>query len=248
MRPPPRCLLSQVRRLQLAAVRHRRPTASTEITHLPPPPIPPTGRAVKWDTTVPRPAHIAIPVHDLDAARQFYGTLLGCEEGRSASTWIDWNLFGNQIVRRRKPGEGEGRDDVSPRHDSINLPPPFPHPSFHPQVTHFASKEYRGPSHYNGVDKDMVRAIEATAASRAHSVATVLGSAQVPVPHMGVAMTVPEFHLLAARMAAAKVRAATRWGMQQPNAPIDRPAGRSGNGVVISDAVTGCKAARQVLR
>ena len=44
------------------------------------------------------PFHIAFPVDDLDAARTFYGTVLGCPEGRSAETWIDFDLFGHQIV------------------------------------------------------------------------------------------------------------------------------------------------------
>ena len=34
--------------------------------------------------------HLAFPVHDLMAARDFYGTLLGCTEGRSAATWVDF--------------------------------------------------------------------------------------------------------------------------------------------------------------
>ena len=42
--------------------------------------------------------HLAFPVHDLDAAREFYGGLLGCGEGRSSDQWIDFNLFGHQIV------------------------------------------------------------------------------------------------------------------------------------------------------
>eukprot|EP01023_Acetabularia_acetabulum_P002554 TRINITY_DN11071_c0_g1_i1.p1 TRINITY_DN11071_c0_g1~~TRINITY_DN11071_c0_g1_i1.p1 ORF type:complete len:181 (-),score=16.19 TRINITY_DN11071_c0_g1_i1:225-767(-) len=45
-----------------------------------------------------QPFHLAILVNDLEVARHFYGTLLGCEEGRSASTWIDFNLFGHQLV------------------------------------------------------------------------------------------------------------------------------------------------------
>ena len=45
-----------------------------------------------------RPFHLAFPVHNLDAAREFYGEVLGCEEGRSASHWIDFNLYGHQIV------------------------------------------------------------------------------------------------------------------------------------------------------
>jgi hypothetical protein len=42
--------------------------------------------------------HLAFPVHDLDAAREFYGGVLGCEEGRSSESWIDFNLYGHQIV------------------------------------------------------------------------------------------------------------------------------------------------------
>jgi extradiol dioxygenase family protein len=42
--------------------------------------------------------HLAFPVDDLAAARWFYGTVLGCPEGRSAEHWIDFDLFGHQIV------------------------------------------------------------------------------------------------------------------------------------------------------
>jgi extradiol dioxygenase family protein len=42
--------------------------------------------------------HLAMPVDDLDAARKFYGGTLGCEQGRSAETWVDWNFRGHQIV------------------------------------------------------------------------------------------------------------------------------------------------------
>lgn len=44
------------------------------------------------------PFHIAFPVNDLDAAREFYGGVLGCSEGRSSGQWIDFNLYGHQIV------------------------------------------------------------------------------------------------------------------------------------------------------
>jgi extradiol dioxygenase family protein len=44
------------------------------------------------------PFHIAFPVDDLEAARAFYGGTLGCPEGRSSAEWIDFNLFGHQIV------------------------------------------------------------------------------------------------------------------------------------------------------
>ncbi|MFK8101831.1 MAG: VOC family protein [Saprospiraceae bacterium] len=45
-----------------------------------------------------RPFHLAVPVHDLDAARKFYGETLACPEGRSSDHWIDFNLFGHQFV------------------------------------------------------------------------------------------------------------------------------------------------------
>ena len=50
-----------------------------------------------------RPFHIAFPVDDLAAARHFYGTVLGCPEGRSSDIWIDFDLFGHQIVAHCKP-------------------------------------------------------------------------------------------------------------------------------------------------
>ena len=44
------------------------------------------------------PFHLAFPVHDLAAARAFYGGLLGCAEGRSSDRWVDFDLHGHQIV------------------------------------------------------------------------------------------------------------------------------------------------------
>ena len=49
------------------------------------------------------PFHLAFPVHDLEAARAFYGGLLGCAEGRSAEDWIDFDFFGHQIVAHLDP-------------------------------------------------------------------------------------------------------------------------------------------------
>jgi uncharacterized protein len=45
-----------------------------------------------------RPFHLAFPVHNLDAARQFYGSVLNCTEGRSSDCWIDFDFYGHQIV------------------------------------------------------------------------------------------------------------------------------------------------------
>jgi extradiol dioxygenase family protein len=51
------------------------------------------------------PFHLAFPVHDLAAARRFYGELLGCPEGRSSPEWVDFNFYGHQIVAHLAPGE-----------------------------------------------------------------------------------------------------------------------------------------------
>lgn len=51
------------------------------------------------------PFHLAFPVHDLAAARSFYGDLLGCPEGRSSEHWIDFDFFGHQIVAHLAPEE-----------------------------------------------------------------------------------------------------------------------------------------------
>ncbi|XP_024396722.1 uncharacterized protein [Physcomitrium patens] len=92
------------------------------------------------------PFHLAIPVHDVQAAREFFGGVLGCPEGRSAKTWVDFNLFGHQVVC----------------HEVRN---------------------YNAATSANAVDGD-----------------------PVPVPHFGLAMSVPEFHAMAERVRAAGVR------------------------------------------
>lgn len=93
------------------------------------------------DSPIPR-FHLAMPVDDLDAARAFYGEVIGCAQGRSADTWIDWNLHGHQFV------------------------------------THLAPRP----------------------AERAHN---PVDGHDVPVPHFGLILTIPEFHRLAERFRAA---------------------------------------------
>jgi extradiol dioxygenase family protein len=93
------------------------------------------------DSPIPR-FHLAVPVDDLDAARHFYGEVLGLGQGRSAQTWVDWNLHGHQFV------------------------------------THLAPRvQQRASNPVDGHD--------------------------VPVPHFGVILTIPEFHSLADRLRAA---------------------------------------------
>jgi extradiol dioxygenase family protein len=91
------------------------------------------------------PFHIAFPVHDLAAARHFYGAILGCPEGRSAETWIDFSLFGHQIVAHYKPRSTPAAEPV----------------------------------HHNPVDGH-----------------------DVPVPHFGVVLTMPQWESLAAQLTA----------------------------------------------
>jgi len=51
------------------------------------------------------PFHLAFPVHSLAAAREFYGKLLGCPEGRSSDAWVDFDFYGHQIVAHLAPEE-----------------------------------------------------------------------------------------------------------------------------------------------
>jgi extradiol dioxygenase family protein len=93
-----------------------------------------------------RPFHLAFPVHDLAAARAFYGGVMGCPEGRSADSWIDFDLFGHQIVTHLDP------------------------------------------------------------AAKPVAVANPVDGHDVPVPHVGVVLTMPDWEKLAARVEAAGVR------------------------------------------
>lgn len=93
-----------------------------------------------------RPFHLAFPVHDIEAARRFYGDLLGCTEGRSAETWVDFDLYGHQIVAHLAP------------------------------------------------------------AASSDAAANEVDGHDVPVPHFGVVLPVPEWEALAGRLKAAGVR------------------------------------------
>jgi extradiol dioxygenase family protein len=72
-------------------------------------PISPFGAqlAVSFDHAMKlTPFHIAIPVRDIAESRRFYGELIGCKEGRSDSTWVDFNLYGHQFVCHLNPNIG----------------------------------------------------------------------------------------------------------------------------------------------
>lgn len=93
-----------------------------------------------------RPFHLAFPVHNLTAARAFYGGVMGCAEGRSSDHWIDFDFYGHQIVAHL---------DASARAVATHNP-------------------------VDGHD--------------------------VPVPHFGIVLTMPQWEALAARVKAAGIR------------------------------------------
>jgi extradiol dioxygenase family protein len=75
------------------------------------------------------PFHLAFPVDDLAEARRFYTELLGCPEGRSAEEWVDFDLYGHQIVAHLAPGVVRARatnpvdgEEVPVPHFGIVLP------------------------------------------------------------------------------------------------------------------------------
>ena len=70
--------------------------------------------------------HLAIPVHDLAAARGFYGGVLGCPEGRSAPSWVDFDLYGHQFVAHLDPhlADPGGRDLLRNEVDGDAVPVP----------------------------------------------------------------------------------------------------------------------------
>ena len=70
------------------------------------------------------PFHLAVPVDDLSKARHFYGTVLGCEEGRSSDHWIDFNLFGHQFVVHYKAKPEAAEDLHSNPVDGHDVPVP----------------------------------------------------------------------------------------------------------------------------
>ena len=66
--------------------------------------------------------HLAYTVTGLDSARNFYGELLGCEEGRSTETWVDFDFFGNQLSLHI--GEVVKRSKTTSKVDDVSVPMP----------------------------------------------------------------------------------------------------------------------------
>jgi extradiol dioxygenase family protein len=69
------------------------------------------------------PFHLAFPVDNLEAARAFWGEIMGCPEGRSSGDWIDFDFHGHQIVAHLAPdvvARGSGSNPV----DGHDVPVP----------------------------------------------------------------------------------------------------------------------------
>ena len=77
---------------------------------------------------VPR-FHLAFPVHDLEKAKTFYTSTLGCPLGRESDNWIDFNLYGHQVVAHLSPKDCMNTktnpvdgDSIPARHFGVILP------------------------------------------------------------------------------------------------------------------------------
>ncbi|ESA34585.1 dioxygenase [Leptolyngbya sp. Heron Island J] len=66
--------------------------------------------------------HYAFKVKDLDSTRRFYGDILGCREGRSTDSWIDFDFFGNQLSAH--VGKVDTHVDYCGDVDGISVPVP----------------------------------------------------------------------------------------------------------------------------
>ncbi|MEO6153769.1 MAG: VOC family protein [Croceibacterium sp.] len=71
-----------------------------------------------------RPFHLAFPVDNLDTARAFWGETMGCPEGRSAEAWIDFDLYGHQIVAHLAPGAVAAAAQAANAVDGHDVPVP----------------------------------------------------------------------------------------------------------------------------
>lgn len=69
------------------------------------------------------PFHLAFPVHDLSAARAFWGGVMGCAEGRASAQWIDFNFYGHQLVAHLAP-DHTGQDAARNHVDGHGVPVP----------------------------------------------------------------------------------------------------------------------------
>jgi len=145
-----------------------------------------------------QPFHLAIPVHDLEAARAFYGGVLGLKDGRSSKKWHDYSLYGGV---RSRTGSAL-RDSHRGRVAECRGPPGL--------ATSWSATWCTGrtaaPTTSTQSVRDGADPCRASAPTRlttpgplGHALACPDGD-DVPVPHFGVCLTVPQFHALAERL------------------------------------------------
>ncbi len=70
------------------------------------------------------PFHLAITVDNLSLCRNFYRDVLGCKEGRSSSSWVDFNFFGHQFVIHERPEGSVAQKKVYSEVDGHQVPVP----------------------------------------------------------------------------------------------------------------------------
>jgi extradiol dioxygenase family protein len=93
------------------------------------------------------PFHIAVQVRDIDEARQFYKSVLGCPEGRSSSDWDDFNLFGHQFVCHLNPSLGR-QGKITSHHNPVDgHSVPVPHFGVVLEMEHWTSLAERLKQH-----------------------------------------------------------------------------------------------------
>jgi extradiol dioxygenase family protein len=71
--------------------------------------------------------HLAIPVHDLAEARDFYLNVMGCTEGRSDAHWVDFNFYGHQLVCHLNPALSQEQNAVVIKNEVDGHGVPIPH-------------------------------------------------------------------------------------------------------------------------
>jgi len=150
---------------------------------------------------MPDPFHLAFPVHDLPAARAFYGGLLGCAEGRSDDRWVDFDFFGHQLVAHLvdgttgetpvPPGQGETRGTPVPPADQS------------PERERGVAAASTSPNAADRVSPPGTTARRAVPPEDSGS--NAVDGREVPVPHFGVVLPMGEWERLAARLQEAGV-------------------------------------------
>jgi len=139
---------------------------------------------------MPDPFHLAVPVHDLPAARAFYGGLLGCAEGRSDERWVDFDFFGHQLVAHLVDGT-TGETPSPPENELTGETPVPPENELTGETPVPPENELTGETPVPPVSVD--------------SGSNVVDGHDVPVPHFGVVLPMAAWESLAARLREAGV-------------------------------------------